>query len=62
MYNEYMNSVKFRTTVGAPDAEHFVAVHQARAAIDGVDLNNPEEYYPNLEGYREMIASSDPKD
>lgn len=57
-----MRSVKFRTTVGAPDAEHFIAVHQARAAADNVDPHNPNEYNPDLEGYREVIASSDPKD
>lgn len=57
-----MNSVKFRITVGAPDAEHFVALHQARVVVDGVDPDNPEEHYPNLEDYREMIGSSNPKD
>ncbi len=57
-----MSSVEFRTTVGAPDAEHFIAVHRARAAADGVDPHDPNEYNPDLEGYQEVIASSDPKD
>ena len=57
-----MSSVKFRTTVGASDADHFIAVHHARAATDGVDPDNLEEYNPDLEGYREVIASSSPED
>lgn len=52
----------FRTTVGAPDAEHFIAVHQARAATDSVDPDHPEEYNPSLEDYREAVASSSPED
>ncbi len=57
-----MRSVEFRTTVGASDAEHFIAVHQARAAADSVDPHDPNEYNPDLEGYREVIASTNPKD
>ena len=57
-----MSSVKFRTTAGASDADYFIAVHHARAATDGVDPDNSEEYNPDLEGYREAIASSNPKD
>ena len=57
-----MNPVQFRSSHGASDAQHFIAVHEASYALDGINPTSPEEYRPNLEWYQTQLESSNPKD
>lgn len=57
-----MNSIQFRSTIGAADAASLIAIHAASAEIDGISPTSPEEYRPNLEWYSQELPSSNPND
>ena len=57
-----MTLFQFRSSNGASDAAHFIAIHEASLEIDGISPTSPEEYRPNLEWYQTQLESSNPKD
>jgi mycothiol synthase len=57
-----VNPFQFRATTGKSDAPFLIAIHEARAVVDGVSPTSPEEYRPTLHWYESELKTSNPQD